>query len=218
MINASLLVVLFIGALTRQEEVLLQENPSISKLNGPLFSDEADFALKPASVQSEMISLPATPRSVEVETPILHKLPQVAVSPAPTLPPEPVVASHPVVSPVRIEEFFQEVVVKKGESLDKIAKAHHTSVDEIIKLNQLPGSFLKVGQVLKIPAKKEALASRVVQEKQAANVEYYTVKVGDNPWSIAMKHHMKVEELLKLNGLNEENARKLKPGNRLRIR
>ncbi len=48
--------------------------------------------------------------------------------------------------------------------------------------------------------------------------EYYTMKVGDNPWVIAMKHHMKVEELLRLNGLNEEKARKLKPGDRLRIK
>ena len=48
--------------------------------------------------------------------------------------------------------------------------------------------------------------------------EYYTMKVGDNPWAIAMKHHMKVEELLRLNGLNEERARKLKPGDRLRTR
>ncbi|HSX13751.1 MAG TPA: LysM domain-containing protein [Chlamydiales bacterium] len=48
--------------------------------------------------------------------------------------------------------------------------------------------------------------------------EYYIVKVGDNPWGIAMKHHMKLEELLKLNQLNEEKARKLKPGDRLRTR
>ncbi|HEY4254932.1 MAG TPA: LysM domain-containing protein, partial [Chlamydiales bacterium] len=48
--------------------------------------------------------------------------------------------------------------------------------------------------------------------------DYYIVKVGDNPWTIAMKHHLKVEELLKLNGLNEQRARKLKPGDRLRIK
>ncbi len=76
--------------------------------------------------------------------------------------------------------------------------------------------------MLKIsPGKKGEIASRTLPEKPIvtpAAAEYYTVKVGDNPWSIAMKHHMKVEELLKLNGLNEENARKLKPGNRLRIR
>jgi len=55
-------------------------------------------------------------------------------------------------------------------------------------------------------------------EKGTPLPDYYTVKVGDNPWTIAMKHHMKVEELLRINSLNEEKARKLKPGDRLRIR
>jgi LysM repeat protein len=44
------------------------------------------------------------------------------------------------------------------------------------------------------------------------------MKVGENPWAIAIRHHMKLDELLRLNGLNEEKARKLKPGDRLRIR
>jgi peptidoglycan DL-endopeptidase LytF len=87
-------------------------------------------------------------------------------------------------------------------------------------LNQLPTSFLKIGQRLKIPAGKRIEISK---PKSAISLgletaEYYTMKVGDNPWSVAMKHHMKVDELLKLNGLNEKTARKLKPGDRLRIK
>jgi LysM repeat protein len=116
-----------------------------------------------------------------------------------------------------------EVTVKKGDSLDKIARAHGTTVDEIIKTNRLPSSFLREGQVLKLPAQKIAAAPKpkpaaVEKPLSSSGPEYYTVKVGDNPWTIAMKHHMKVEELLKLNNLNEERARKLKPGDRLRIR
>lgn len=231
MINAGLLVVLFVGALSRQDDVIIQDNSPISKLNGPLFSGESDYALQktvevpvhaeiPSSHGSVFIE---TPKMPEVETPVLHKLPPVAAASSSISEPQrtaSTVSSQIAAAPSRSEDSLQEVVVKKGDSLDKIAKAHHTSVDEIIKLNQLPGSFLKAGQVLKIPGKKEgAVVARPVQEKASgSNVEYYTVKVGDNPWSIAMKHHMKVEELLKLNGLNEENARKLKPGNRLRIR
>jgi len=33
-----------------------------------------------------------------------------------------------------------------------------------------------------------------------------------------MKHHMKVEELLRLNHFNKEKAKRLKPGDKLRIR
>ena len=112
--------------------------------------------------------------------------------------------------------------MKKGDSLDKIAKAHQTTVEEIIKVNHLPSSFLRVGQVLKLPKGKALSRSAIPNPPLAKNAggspEYYTVKVGDNPWTIAMKHHMKVEELLKLNQLNEEKARKIKPGDRLRIR
>jgi LysM repeat protein len=117
-----------------------------------------------------------------------------------------------------------EISVERGDSLEKLAKKHNTSVDELIKLNQLPSSFLKVGQKLKIPFSQTG--SPIAKETKAApaapivadQAEYYTMKVGDNPWSIAMKHHLKVNELLKMNGLNEEKARKLKPGDRLRIR
>ncbi len=107
--------------------------------------------------------------------------------------------------------------------MERLAKRHHTSVDELIQLNQLPSSFLRVGQRLKIPAEKIHEAPKPMTALPAPapageQAEYYTMKVGDNPWSIAMKHHMKVDELLKLNGLNEKSARKLKPGDRLRIK
>ncbi len=119
---------------------------------------------------------------------------------------------------------FTEVHVKKGDVLEKIARQHGVSVDEIMKANQLASTRLKIGQALKIPAKApksekapSALASAAAS-KGDASAQYYTVKNGDNPWTIAVKNHIKVEELLKLNGLNEEKARSLKPGDKLRIR
>lgn len=111
---------------------------------------------------------------------------------------------------------FREIKVKKGDNLEKLAKTYHTTVDQILKANHLPSSFLKVGQVLKIPTEKSLAKS--ADKKNETGPEYYTMKVGENPWAIAMKYHMKVEELLRLNGLNEEKARKLKAGDRLRIR
>lgn len=120
-----------------------------------------------------------------------------------------------------------EIKVKKGDVLDKIARTHHTSVEEIMKLNGLSSTRLKIGQPLRIPSKApKAVASAQPKAKQVAaepgKVEgaskFYTVKNGDNPWTIAVKNHMKVEELLKLNNLNPEKARHLKPGDQLRIR
>lgn len=41
--------------------------------------------------------------------------------------------------------------VKPGDSLEKIAKAHKTSVDKIKKLNELELDLIKTGQPLKMP-------------------------------------------------------------------
>lgn len=114
---------------------------------------------------------------------------------------------------------LKEVKVKSGDVLEKIARQNGVSVDDLMKTNHLTSTRLKIGQVLKVPAKSSAKA----QNSSLANAtdtaaQYYTVKNGDNPWTIAVKNHLKVEELLKLNGLNEEKAKRLKPGDKLRIR
>lgn len=100
----------------------------------------------------------------------------------------------------------QDIIVRAGDTLDKIARSYGLSVEEIMRTNHLIDSRLQIGQVLKL-----AKGSKKGQEK------YYTVKNGDNPWTIAMKNHMKVDELLRLNNLDEEKAKRLKPGDQLRI-
>lgn len=210
LINAGLLVVLFIAALTTEEEVApqlaLQESTP-----QPFFTESLDLGVKPPPLPESTIA------SVPVEIPALVSLPPLASETETPPPMTPPVTLHTA----PLHSGYTELTVKKGDSLEKIAKAQHTSVDELIKLNHLPSTFLRVGQVLKIPHSKPH--SNVVKvksspESAATSAEFYTVKVGDNPWTIAMKHHMKVDELLKLNGLNEEKARKLKAGDRLRIR
>ncbi len=46
---------------------------------------------------------------------------------------------------------FKAYKVRPGETLEKIAAAHHTKVDRIKKLNDLSGDLIVVGQELKIP-------------------------------------------------------------------
>jgi peptidoglycan DL-endopeptidase LytF len=107
----------------------------------------------------------------------------------------------------------KEVTVKKGDVLERIARQNRVSVSELMKFNNLTGTRLKIGQVLKIPAKAQKAISETTTD-----AEYYTVKNGDNPWVIAVRHHMKVEELLQLNNMDEAKARRLKPGDRIRIK
>ena len=110
---------------------------------------------------------------------------------------------------------YIEVAIKKGDMLEKIAHQYHTTVHDIMQINQLNTSHLRIGQVLKIPSKNSLLTADPVLGEE---MQYYVVKKGDNPWTIAIKNHIKVEELLRLNKMSEEKARKLKPGDKLRIR
>lgn len=205
-VNASLLLVLFVVALTSQDEIISSvalEKKAEERLV------EVVKASEPNLVPKVEVEIPPVKEVAIAPPPVIHKLPPVQVE-----------KETPVVQ-VKKEPKHQEVVVKKGDSLDKIARMYQTTVDEVIQLNQLPGSFLKIGQVLLIPEGKKAAPSQkkpVLEKERIDGPEYYTMKVGDNPWGIAMKHHLKLDELLRINNLNEEKARKLKPGDRLRIR
>lgn len=203
-INAGLLAVLLVAALMTQDEVVAPSPSVIAQ------------KIEDKSLFSEAIDLPMP--EIKQEESLVHKLPPlspepVAVAEPPAAPaPAPVIAAAPVVA-----EPIVDWKVQKGDNLDKIAKINHTTVDQIIKLNRLSGSVLQIGQVLKIPKSTVAAAPKPAVKKEPL-AEYYTVKVGDTPWTIAMKSHIKVDELLRLNAMNEEKARKLKPGDRLRIR
>lgn len=111
-----------------------------------------------------------------------------------------------------------EVVVKKGDALDKIARAHETTAQEIMKMNHLSSTKLQIGQVLNVPDSGKSTKSKKTKSSTTAKADYYTVKSGDNPWTIANKNHIKLDELLKLNDLNEDSAKKLKPGDKIRIK
>lgn len=111
-----------------------------------------------------------------------------------------------------------EVSVQKGDVLSKIAKRYNVKVEEIILLNKLETAKLKIGQTLKIPTTTQSPPSAKTQSQQPTDSEFYVVQSGDSPWKIAKKCHIKTEDLLRLNNLDEEKARNLKIGQKLRIR
>lgn len=83
---------------------------------------------------------------------------------------------------------YIDYVVKSGDNLYSIAKKYNTTIDEIKKLNGLTSGLLNIGMTLKIPI-------------QIGNYINYTVKSGDNLYSIAKKYNTTVDEIKKLNGL-----------------
>lgn len=122
------------------------------------------------------------------------------------------------------KEKYVEIKVKKGDFLEKIAKANGVSIQAIMRANHLSSPKLDVGQVLRIPIEKEQTETTTTQKPKPLNPiassdpEYYTIKSGDNPWKIARQYHVRFEDLLKLNDLDEGKARNLKPGDVLRVR
>lgn len=111
-----------------------------------------------------------------------------------------------------------EIIVKKGDSLERIAKANGSSVLDIKQVNQLKTERLAIGQVLKVPVGSAKKEEPEILPPKPGDPEYYVVKSGDSPWKIAKNMGIKMEDLLELNNLNEEKARNLKIGDKIRIR
>jgi peptidoglycan DL-endopeptidase LytF len=197
LINAALLSVLFFTA-TGEEQAPI---PIAKEEHFPT----PPSIVVPNNIENEPVAAPKKEESVAYSLPPVIESKEEKKETRPT--PKP---SVPIQLPQQ-KMHTKEIKVQSGDSLDKIAKRYHSSVKELMAINHLSSTFLHAGQLLKVPA----------HQKQSPKVDkpnFYTVKAGDNPWTIAMKHHIKVEELLRLNHLDEKKARKLKPGDQLRIR
>ncbi|WP_175476539.1 N-acetylmuramoyl-L-alanine amidase [Syntrophus gentianae] len=100
--------------------------------------------------------------------------------------------------------------VHRGDSLDSIAREHHTTVTELRKLNDMKnGDALLAGTKIKIPETASAAESR--EERTLSSAEAtstrkkrighitYRVKRGDTLDTIARKHKTPIDVLLSLN-------------------
>ncbi len=218
-------------------------DPIFKKEAAPVTGDEIDLALNQFA-QNSMAAAPVAQASataplqpadpLQTSTPVALNFAddlKIAIPETPSASQMQTPAAQTLIAPIAPSNKpvpeFTEIKVKKGDVLEKIARHHHTTVAEIMKANKLTSSNLRIGQVLKIPNKsiKKAEPSTIVFSPQTSpssspsneGAKYYTVKKGDNPWTIAVKNHLKVEDLLKLNNMTEEQARRLKPGDQLRI-
>lgn len=217
LINAGLLIVLFATA-TKPGDVNMatkvDEANTFTSVEVPVHSEtkpEVSLDLSQASAKIES-EVRFEPREIEIiGTPENGNSHETSLA-APVEAPQESIQTQPQ---------FNQHIVEKGQVLEKIAKMHHTQVEAIMTANQLTTSQLKIGQVLKIPtAKAVKTATTTLPEKNSGDTsqaKYYIVKPGDSPWTIAVKNKIKVEDLLRLNQLDQAKAKKLKPGDKLRI-
>ena len=84
-------------------------------------------------------------------------------------------------------------VVKKGDSLWKIANSYGISVDALKKANNLTSNNLDIGQRLLIPG---------TQKEETGTT--YVVKSGDSLWKIANSYGISVNELKSANNLTSD--------------
>lgn len=242
LINAGLLIVLFVTAIKTPEasrdlaKAAPQMAPPVQELALPQVpiqsqpADEVDRMLSQLAAQNTptpQATPPTAPASWEkeaqeltiTEPPALTPIATTATghtskqqsSPAPRAMP----ASKPAVSSSSNPDYV-EVKIKQGDYLDKIARMNKTTVSEIMQVNHLSSTNLRIGQVLRVP--QNTRNSSRAAPSQTSGPKYYVVRNGDNPWTIASKNKIKLSELLRLNELDEESARQLKPGDQLRIR
>lgn len=90
--------------------------------------------------------------------------------------------------------------VKKGDSLYSIAKRYNTTVNDIVKLNNLKSTNLSIGQSLRIPEKYNSLNNGTIP-----SYTNYVVKRGDTLYSIARNNNLTVDQIIKDNNLANNN-------------
>ena len=86
--------------------------------------------------------------------------------------------------------------VKKGDTLWGISNQYGVNVSDLAALNNVSANTLKVGMVLIIPS---------VGGSNPDNMFMYTVKKGDSLWSISKIYGTSVEEIKRINYLDNNN-------------
>ena len=104
----------------------------------------------------------------------------------------------PLVYAAKPKEELNEYVVKKGDSLWKIANRFNTTTKTIQSLNRLENSNLQIGQVLRI--------AQGPTSSKPTDTKKYRVRKGDSPYLIAKKHQMNLAQFLKLNNLTPRST------------
>lgn len=131
---------------------------------------------------------------------------------------------------VQADHYFYRI--RRGDNLSTIAKRHRTTVSQLRRLNNLSNrTLLRPGQRLKVPdvggdgvkyvMEEDAStgATRVAGYSPAVetrDLEFHTVRSGDNLSTISKRYGISISELLRLNGISSRSI--LRKGQKIRLR
>jgi cell wall-associated NlpC family hydrolase len=108
--------------------------------------------------------------------------------------------------------------IKDGETLYIIAHKHHTTIEEVRKVNDLKkGEILKIGRVLIVPEntyfpnkqKSDKIVYHIKKRATTHRFVEYHIQKGETLYTIAHKHHTTIEEVRKANGLKKGEILKI---------
>ena len=97
------------------------------------------------------------------------------------------------------EQNFKEIVIKRGDTLSKIAKEYNTSYQYLAKINNISNpNLIYVGEEIKVP---------VLEDKKIHDTSHrlYIVKRGDTLTKIAREYRLTVKEIVELNDISNPN-------------
>lgn len=86
--------------------------------------------------------------------------------------------------------------VKAGDTLWSIARRFNTTVEDLMKYNNLSSDIITVGTILTIPTTTDSSIN--------LNSNLYVVKAGDTLWNIAKRYNTTVENLMMMNNLKTD--------------
>ena len=87
---------------------------------------------------------------------------------------------------------FDLYIVKAGDTLYNLAKKYQTTWQDLMQVNNMTSTLLRIGKQLIVPG-------------IAKKIEYY-VEEGDTLFSIAKKFKMDMDELKEKNNLNTDDV------------
>ena len=109
----------------------------------------------------------------------------------------------PATTTVAVADVPESVTVEKGDSLSKIAKRYGTTVDALVRINELcDANQIFVGQVVLLED-PDADADAAAEDRVETAI--VTVQPGDSLSKIAKHHDTTVEELMALNDIDDPN-------------
>lgn len=98
-----------------------------------------------------------------------------------------------------ISQQFKEIIVRRGETLSRIAREYNTSYEYLAKINNIPNpNLIYVGQEIKVP---------VLEEDTINDTSHrlYIVKRGNTLTQIAREFNVTIQEIVELNDIANPN-------------